>query len=296
MISKEQQYIIDLVNQGKNVIVNAVCGSGKTTSIVNIIKEISTNILVFTYSKRLMSDTKKRIETYPNSKVYTYHSFCRKYYQPECQNDTLMKKAVEEDTPLISPLKFNIIILDEAQDMTPLYFKFIIKVIRDNDYTPQIVVLGDEFQSIFEFNGSDNRFLKYCKEITFSKMNWEYASLSTSFRLTQPIANFVNHCLYNQERIHSIKESQILPTYLICDIFKTSIISSEIISLIARGFNPSDIFILTPSVKSKPVTILENKLKTIAPYINIFVTHNDETNISEDMIKDKLVFTTFHQC
>ena len=59
-ISKEQQEIIDALRERKNVIVNSVAGSGKTTSnlhIANTFKD--SNILLLTYNAKLKIDIKK---------------------------------------------------------------------------------------------------------------------------------------------------------------------------------------------------------------------------------------------
>ena len=52
--SEEQQKIIDALKNKQNVIVNAVAGSGKTTTILGIAKQMpDINILQITYNKAL---------------------------------------------------------------------------------------------------------------------------------------------------------------------------------------------------------------------------------------------------
>ena len=78
-ISDEQQLIVDAIKIDNNVIVNAVAGSGKTTTVCHIAKTLpKKRILLLTYNKRLKSETSKTLMNYGITNVYTsnYHSFC----------------------------------------------------------------------------------------------------------------------------------------------------------------------------------------------------------------------------
>ena len=55
--------------------------------------------------------------------------------------------------------KYDIIILDETQDMTDLHYKFIQKFIKDMGSIPTFLIIGDDKQSVFKFKGADSRFL-----------------------------------------------------------------------------------------------------------------------------------------
>jgi hypothetical protein len=63
-----------------------------------------------------------------------------------------------------------------------------------------------------------------------------------------------------------------------------------------NGINHYDIFILAPSIKGEksPVRILENEIKKYLD-IPVFVPVSDEEKLDEDIIKNKLVFSSFHQ-
>jgi superfamily II DNA or RNA helicase len=91
--SKEQFKIVNDVLNGKNIIVDAVAGSGKTTTILHIgerLKESNKKILVLTYNKKLEIDTKNKIlNLYLNNliSVYTYHSCVCSHFYCKCSND-----------------------------------------------------------------------------------------------------------------------------------------------------------------------------------------------------------------
>jgi superfamily I DNA/RNA helicase len=128
--SKEQLAIIAALSHS-NVAVNAVAGSGKTATIKFIAQEYKDKaILVLTYNKSLQIDTEARLADNANASVYTIHSFAYNFYDSKSSyGDTSIYAAMEKQ--LVVPVSYDIIIIDECQDLTQLYFDFIIKVIAD---------------------------------------------------------------------------------------------------------------------------------------------------------------------
>ena len=52
-LNEEQQYIIDNIKKGKNVMVDAVAGTGKTTVVLSLAEELSKkNLLQITFNLR----------------------------------------------------------------------------------------------------------------------------------------------------------------------------------------------------------------------------------------------------
>lgn len=176
-----------------------------------------------------------------NLEVHSYHSFAYKFYK-YCTTDTELKSIVNEAlTPKIR-YAFDLIVLDEAQDITPLLFELICKIFRDNENSsknlescienignqrhvvgPQLCILGDKFQTIFEYNEADRRYITFAKELYhFNNIEWRDCSLSVSFRLTKNMAKFINKCLIHSDRIKAIKVTNTKPIYMICDCFMYS--------------------------------------------------------------------------
>jgi len=62
-----------------------------------------------------------------------------------------------------------------------------------------------------------------------------------------------------------------------------------------KGFKPDDIFVLAPTIKASdnPVKRLENEL--VKEGIAVYYSRNDDDGLDEEIIKNKIVFTTFHQ-
>lgn len=75
-LSEEQQHFVDMALQGKNILVDACIGSGKTTTIQRLCCEIpsSKSILYLTYNKLLKMDAKDKI-TNKNVLVTNYHGY-----------------------------------------------------------------------------------------------------------------------------------------------------------------------------------------------------------------------------
>ena len=102
--SEEQKIIVQQYREN-NVKVDAVAGSGKTTTTYYIGKEFSEDkILLLTYNAKLRLETREKLEEngVHNVEVHTYHSFCVKYYDHKCFTDRPMKALVDKDK---KPLK-----------------------------------------------------------------------------------------------------------------------------------------------------------------------------------------------
>jgi hypothetical protein len=294
--SEEQKKVIEAI-ENNNVIVDSVAGSGKTTTNIFIAKKYpNKKILLLTFNRKLSDETKERLqkENIKNLEVYTYHGFCCKNYI-ETHDDEGIQKSLNLKCKNV--LEYDIIIIDEAQDINELFYNFICNILIENLKEYSLCILGDKNQSIYEFMGADNRYLTMADKIfNLNKKNWVKLKLSTSYRMTKQMAEFMNKCILNEERIISTKEGK-KPEYFIMDSFKIH----EIIGNVLHNdkIKPDDIFILAPSVKGKK-TLKETPLSTLENYlvnknINIYIPSSDDEKISEDVTNNKLVFSSFHQ-
>lgn len=331
-ISSEQKNVAELVKYA-NVIVDSVAGSGKTTTNIFIAQTLpDTNILLLTYNSKLKVETRERVKALGirNIEIHSYHSFCVKYYNRKCFTDKIITKIVNDNSKSFSNFSYDIIVIDEAQDMTLLYYRLVNKIYKDNFRSEmdkivkpcKICILGDKNQSIYAFNGADQRFITFGKKcFNWNSLPWKDCKLSVSFRTTQPNADFLNNCILGEERIKSIKPSKHKPKYIICNTFgnyntfrngkgtnklrkvKPNVPSGNIAFDIIRdylnksGNKPSDVFILAPSIKSEqsPARKLENMIKQNLDNILVYVPTSDEEKIDASIIENKLVFSTFHQ-
>jgi hypothetical protein len=300
VLSQEQQDSVAAVRDGHSLIIDAVAGSGKTTTVLGLAKDApDKKIIQLTYNKFLKFEVRKRAEQEgcTNLDVQTYHSLFVKYYSKTAYTDSALQQILREKRKPQRKIKaFDVLVIDEAQDMTPVYFCMVQKFLRDSGCTPQLVFLGDQYQAIYEFKGSDARFLTLAREC-WPSYTIQKLPLHTSYRLTQPMATFLNEAILGLDRIHAMKPGPPVE-YIRENLFNPSYIYSTIQSAIASGLKPDELFILGPSVRSKsgstlPIQYLENKL--VKDGIPCYVAGETEEDIDETIIKGKVVFSTFHQ-
>jgi hypothetical protein len=309
--SIEQQTIIDAVISGENVIVDSVAGSGKTTTILHIGQVSSEKkILVLTYNAKLKIETREKAISLglTNMEIHSYHAFGVKYYDHKCNTDPGIISVLKGDKAPKTSFRYDLILLDEQQDMTNLYYELVKKIIRDmipkNKDEIQLACFGDIYQNIYSFKGSDDRYLSFAHKLyksgdnntSGSSRNWRHLRISESFRITKPMCDFVNKHLLGNNRIISNKSSNSKVRYIICDTF-TNTPYDEFRRYIEAGYSPDDIFILAPSIKKgkhdSPIRILENRI--VNSGLACYVPVSDEEKIDEQVIQNKVVFSTFHQ-
>jgi len=304
-ISNEQ---LDIVRnlENFNVVVDSVAGSGKTTTNIHIaLKFVDWSILLLTYNSKLKLETRERVNLLGvhNLETHSYHSFCVKYYDEVCFTDTVINKILRESINPRKNFSYDLIILDESQDISPTYYELVCKIYKDNLKEAKIVILGDKYQSIFDFNRADQRYITMATKLfNFNEIEWRESKLSVSFRITREMSLFINNCMLGEERIGADKVSSWKPRYIICDCFGDKMGSSERTFLEVKyylrlGYQPSDIFILAPSIKSlgSPVRQLENKIKRELSNVSVYVPTSEEEELNREILEGKMVFSTFHQ-
>jgi hypothetical protein len=298
--SLEQQNIIILLND-YNVIVDSVAGCGKTTTNLFIAKHYNKlKILLLTYNSKLKIETQERVKLHniKNLDVFSYHSFTVKYYNNNGYTDKIIKDTVNNNLKPKFKYNYDLIIIDEAQDLTSIYYELVCKIYKDNNKNIKICLLGDIHQSIYQFNDANEKYLIYSDKLfNLNSYKWEKAKLSYSFRITNEMANFINNCVFDYNKLLSNKISNMKPKYYICNSYEDECIINQILNFIKNGYKYDDIFILAPSIKSANSSIrnLENKIKNLYPNINVYVPTSDEEEIDKTIIDNKIVFSTFHQ-
>ena len=304
-LSQEQKEICKAVDEGYSCFVNAVPGAGKTTLALHIAKTLPhKKILLLTFSSDLKVDArnKKDIMNLNNLDIHSYNSLPRKFYDKNAKQDEDIYNIIRFELKPILLKDYDLIILDETQDMTHLHYKFINKVIMDLSINPNFLVIGDERQAVFKFKGADSRFLTLSPEIF--KGDFKELKLTMSFRLTDPMSQFMNEVILNENRIRTDKPSKKNIQYIIDDPmthdFRKKIFKMIKKLIVKRGYTYDDFFILSPSVKSPNSSInlldsyLSNK-KINGKYINIYRPPGDEGAINSEHMKGKITMTTYHR-
>jgi len=260
------------------------------------------SIRQFTYNAMLRLEVKDKIREYhlSNIQVHTYHSFTVKYYSINGNTDTGIRNIIKYDTkPRIDIPTVDLVVLDESQDMTFLYFQLIVKMARDMSTKFQLLVLGDYMQGIYEFKGADIRFLTSADNLwtilPFLKTpEFQKCTLQMSYRITNQMANFVNRDMLGEYRLKACRNGAPVvyirrPRHQI-----EQIVVYQIRRLLQEGESPSDFFVLGSSVKGVNSNIrkMENALteNNIPCHVPMFETDAPD----ERVIDGKVVFSTFH--
>ena len=209
-MSNEQKVVYQHILNGHNAIVDACAGSGKSTTILSIATHIPDRFFIqLTYNSMLCNEIQTKVDLLRlrNLKIYTFHSLAVRYYSSDAHTDTAIRRILRNKKPPRSEIpKMNVLVIDEAQDMTFLYFKLVVKFCRDYGEPIQLLVLGDFMQGLYEFKGADTRFLTCANNIwnefeLLSSRTFHNCSLKMSYRITQPMADFVNKVMLGEERL-----------------------------------------------------------------------------------------------
>lgn len=297
--SKEQEDIIQTISNSNHVACDAVAGSGKTTTVLLLAQSLpNKHIIQITYNAQLKEEVRNKAKKYcDNLEVHTYHSLAVKYYNPRAYNDQELQRIMCEDDlfPLRKSPKVDILVIDEVQDMTPLFFRFLQKFISDLK-NPAIIFLflGDQKQCIYEFKDADQRFLTLAEKI-WKRPEMVRKRLQTSYRLTNQIAWFVNNVMLDKPYIVANKNGPSVK-YIKDNLENiTSFLLTEILHLLKNeNFQPGDIFILAKSLKNQNGDYIQLENALVEKKIPCYVSSSDR-KLSLKVIEGKVVFSTIHQ-
>ena len=183
--TEEQQDFLNKAREGKNILVEACIGSGKTTVIQEFCRSLSPELwdsvkmLYLTYNKSLKDEARRKIGSYYWVDVQNYNSFALAHLEtkvaPQEQISTFLEKR-----PKIS--KYDILIIDEYQDIKEEHAE-LLKYIKETNPNIQIIAVGDMKQKIYDFT----RLSVYDFIISFLG-DFEIIEFTTCFRLSSEYA------------------------------------------------------------------------------------------------------------
>jgi hypothetical protein len=299
--SEEQAIILNHIKSGNNVICNSVAGAGKTTTVMMLAKNNpNKNIHMVTYNSMLKEEVRQKAKKYNNLTVHNYHSLAKVSYiknHSDYDHNTVFDNILSNNLKPIKPISIDIIVVDETQDMEIIFFKFLQKFIQDiGNPNLQYLIMGDNNQAVYEFKGSDARFLTLADKI------WQLpmisTSLTTSYRITNQIANFVNEVMLDKSFITANKDGPNVKFIIEENIVKkytvAKYLATYLLNLITNGvIKAEDIFVLVASLKANDhYQCLEHMLVNAG--IDCYVSNKEDSN-KKSVTKGKVVFTTFHQ-
>lgn len=200
----EQEAVIAAAVSGFNVRVMAVPGAGKTFTMELLAAKIRANskrVLCLTYSSILKNEWREKNPDYATD-IHSFHSLACKLYPGTLTHDDVRLRSLLANPPteLYRPIDYDVILIDETQDMCSLHYK----LLAHHYMARQLVVVGQLRQCVFEYKTdeetrADTNYLEFpwkTMETLASAGAWKTLRLTMSFRLTQTTACFINRFLH----------------------------------------------------------------------------------------------------
>ena len=174
-LSTEQQDLVRLALEGKNVLCDACIGSGKTSTINVLCNEFdsSKQILYLTYNRLLKLDAQQKILN-DNVTVQNYHGFASKmlyrYGIKDVGQGEQISRLLEGHIPVGH---YDVLIIDEYQDINEEISKML-EYVKDSNPDMQIIAVGDMKQKIYDHTSLDiwgfiNKFLGKHTQVNFTQ-------------------------------------------------------------------------------------------------------------------------------
>lgn len=236
-----QQACIQSHVSGNNLLIEAVAGSGKTTTIMGMFQAAPERHTVsLTYSRALADESRQKLKrmNHPNARnlmLKTIHSYISYLYAGPGQvlgddYNLFLKTIISTNRkPNTQRTLVDVLIVDEMQDFCQLYFEMLIKVILDITATqgkcPQLCFVGDRFQCIYDFfhgdEQADSRYLTAAQMLygSLSPSPWKVHMLQETFRLNDNHARFLNNNVLMRDHFRSNKHGPKV-TYLRGDPYR----------------------------------------------------------------------------
>jgi TusA-related sulfurtransferase len=322
-ITDEQRLSVDLLAAGTSVVLEAHYGSGKTTTIlaaVAAIEAVDGTALALAYNANMKNELRTRrraSEARGNSRRYTHslHSAAMYFYGVKGATDAGIHAAIDGE-PAEGRLRdlaaVTHVLVDEAQDLTPLFFRFLVKLLGDIGAAasrvgmfkpwsvPVVMLVGDPRQAVNLWNGADARFLTMAPTLLDAPgRTWARCELTRTFRCPPPVValnNAVNGINVRTER-EPAADGRDRPELIRCDVWDTTVDNAAYARVMAwlTEFAREDVLILVPSLKrSTPAHVLQTLLGDAGVASYQPARGGSGNADAESSLRGKVRFSTYH--
>lgn len=277
-LSDEQSRFVSVAQEGKNILVDACIGSGKTTAIQALCKMLPKDkkILYLTYNKLLKIDAKSKIHE-KNVTVTNYHGFAFM---------SLIRMGIKagvsdliqlfvKNRPNIMP--YDILILDEYQDIE-LELAEMLDIVKEANPKMQIIAVGDMQQKIY-----DKTTLDVSKFIDDFLGDYIMLEFTRCFRLSAELA----------ARLGRIWNKNIVGVNDTCKVEKMN--CNQVVEFLSKQ-KPEDVLCL--GARNGDLSETLNKLEESYPGIynknTVYASISDTDSAgATEPKKDSAIFTTY---
>lgn len=246
-LTSEQRNFIKVALSGKNVLVDACIGSGKTTSIQHLCNEIPIDkqVLYLTYNRLLKLDAQKKI-TNQNVCVQNYHGYAYARLRDKELTFARCDLIREFNKRSLRLPAVDVLIIDEYQDIDS-QIAGMLDYIKKSYPKVQIIMVGDMKQKIYDNTSLDVK--QFVEKFIGEHENLEF---TICFRLSQVWANDIGKT-WNKKITGVNSHCQV--NYMSEDEVTAFLLTQE----------PKDILCLGPQSRPHSYSVMLNRLEALRP-------------------------------
>ena len=216
MLSKRQKEIID-DHESRCIVVAAGPGSGKTRVLVHklasllLLEDVKhEQLLMLTFSRAAATEFKQRLmQLIGNAahfvEIKTFHSYCfdllGRVGNLDEAGDVVKQAAEMINNGEVEPNRISktVLVIDEAQDMSKDDYALVSALMKANEEM-RVIAVGDDDQNIYEFRGSNSRYLYELTQTEHSR----FIEMTENYRSLRHIVDTANDFARNiRQRIKS---------------------------------------------------------------------------------------------
>ena len=187
------------------IVVAAGPGSGKTRVLVHklasllLLEDVKhEQLLMLTFSRAAATEFKQRLmDLIGNAahfvEIKTFHSYCfdllGRIGNLDDVKDVVSRAAQMINDGEVEPNRIakTVLVIDEAQDMSEEEYVLVYALMMANEEM-RVIAVGDDDQNIFEFRGSDSRYMSKLLDVP----NARFIEMTENYRSSQHIVKYAN--------------------------------------------------------------------------------------------------------
>ena len=244
-LSKKQMQIIS-DDKSRVIVVAAGPGSGKTRVLVHklasllLLEDVKhEQLLMLTFSRASASEFKQRLMKLIGNaahfvEIKTFHSYSfdllGKIGNLDEAKDVVGRAAKMINDGEVEPNRISktVLVIDEAQDMSEEEYQLVHALMTANE-DMRVIAVGDDDQNIYEFRGSDSRFMRQLLDesgSSFIEMTENYRSTRHVVDVANAFVKGINHRMKHEPIISlSADEGTVKITHCISNIMYQRLVS-----------------------------------------------------------------------
>lgn len=203
-LSEKQMEIIS-DKESHCIVVAAGPGSGKTRVLVHklasllLLEDVKhEQLLMLTFSRAAAMEFKQRLLALIGNaahfvEIKTFHSYCfdllGRIGNLDDVKDVVARAAAMIGNGEVEPNRIakTVLVIDEAQDMSNEEYALVHALMASNE-DMRVIVVGDDDQNIFEFRGSDSRYMTQL----LKELGTRFIEMTENYRSSQHVVDFAN--------------------------------------------------------------------------------------------------------